>query len=291
LQRYFENALLVTGAAGKTGLAIIQALIAKGESVRALVFRHNQVALLNQLGAREVVVGNMLSQESVKEAVAGVRTIYHICPNMHPDEFAIGQIVVACAKSAGCERFVYHSVLHPQIQAMPHHWNKFLVEGHLFESGLSCTILQPAAYMQNILANWHQIIADGIYSVPYAADTRLSMVDLEDVVEAATTVLTEPGHEGATYELSGPDVLNQKEVAAILEEQLNRSVSVQGIGIEVWQEQAKSNGLGDFQIDTLSKMFLYYERYGFWGNPKVLGMLLGRTPGSFAEFVNKNKAE
>ena len=283
-----ENALLVTGAAGKTGLAIIQALIANGESVRALVFRHNQVALLNQLGVKEVVVGNMLSRESVNEAVAGVRALYHICPNMHPDELAIGKIVVACAKSAGCERFVYHSVLHPQIQAMPHHWNKFLVEGHLLESGLSCTILQPAAYMQNILANWHQILADGIYSVPYAAETRLSMVDLEDVSEAAVSVLTEPGHEGATYELSGPDVLNQKEVAAILEEQLNRKVSVQEIGIEMWQERAKSSGLGDYQIDTLSKMFRYYEQYDFLGTPKVLRALLGRTPGSFAEFVKRN---
>ena len=279
---------LVTGAAGKTGLAIIQALIAKGEAVRALVFRQNQVALLNQLGVKEVVVGNMLSRESVNAAVAGVRAIYHICPNMHPDEFAIGQLVVACAKSAGCERFVYHSVLHPQIQAMPHHWHKLLVEGHLFESGLSCTILQPAAYMQNILANWHQILAEGIYSVPYAADTRLSMVDLEDVSEAATTVLREPGHEGATYELSGPDLLNQKEVAAILKEQLQRSVSVQEIGVEKWQEQAKSSGLGDYQIDTLVKMFRYYERNGFRGNPKVLGMLLGRAPGSFAEFVKRN---
>ena len=171
---------------------------------------------------------------------------------------------------------------------MPHHWNKFLVEGHLLESGLSCTILQPAAYMQNILANWHQILADGIYSVPYAAETRLSMVDLEDVSEAAVSVLTEPGHEGATYELSGPDVLNQKEVAAILEEQLNRNVSVQEISIERWKEQAKSNGLGDYQIDTLSKMFRYYEQYDFLGTPKVLRALLGRTPGSFAEFVKRN---
>jgi len=207
---------------------------------------------------------------------------------MHPEEFAIGQMIVAAAKSAGCERFVYHSVLHPQIQAMPHHWHKLLVEGHLFESGLSCTILQPAAYMQNILANWHQILEDGIYSVPYAAETRLSMVDLEDVVEVATTVLTEPGHGGAIYELSGPDVFNQKEVAAILEEQMNRSVSVREIAIEAWREQAKSNGLDDYQVDTLSKMFSYYERYGFAGNPKVLRMLLGRAPGSFGEFVKRN---
>ncbi len=63
---------LVTGAAGKTGLAIIQALIAKEESVRALVFRHNRVALLNQLGVKEVVVGDMLNQEVVNEDMHGL---------------------------------------------------------------------------------------------------------------------------------------------------------------------------------------------------------------------------
>ncbi len=63
---------LVTGAAGKTGLAIIQALIAKEESVRALVFRHNQLALLNQLGVKEVVVGDMLNQEVVNEDMHGL---------------------------------------------------------------------------------------------------------------------------------------------------------------------------------------------------------------------------
>ncbi len=62
------------------------------------------------------------------------------------------------------------------------------------------------------------------------------------------------------YELSGPDVFNKNEMAAILEEQLNRSVSVQEIGIEMWQEQAKNTELGDYQLDTRVQMFRYFER-------------------------------
>ena len=80
-----------------------------------------------------------------------VTAVYHICPNMHPDEVRSASWSSGQQKSLGSEHFVYHSVLHPQIKEMPHHWKKMQVEGLLFKSGLNFTILQPAAYMQNLL--------------------------------------------------------------------------------------------------------------------------------------------
>ena len=82
---------------------------------------------------------------------------------------------------------------------MPHHWKKLRVEEMLFESRLPYTILQPATYMQNLLAYWCKIHEEGIFQLPYSVETRLSMVDLNDVAQAAAIVLTEPGHVGATY--------------------------------------------------------------------------------------------
>ena len=81
---------------------------------------------------------------------------------------------------------------------MTHHWNKLRVEETLFESGLSYTILQPASYMQNVLGGWQAIVEHGVYAAPYSVETRMSMVDLEDIAEATAVVLTEPGHLGAT---------------------------------------------------------------------------------------------
>ena len=92
---------------------------------------------------------------------------------------------------------------------MPHHWAKLRVEEMLLASGLDVTILQPTAYMQNILAGWPGIVADGVFWVPYPVETRLSLVDLQDVGAAAARVSTEPGHEGATYELVGTAPLSQ----------------------------------------------------------------------------------
>jgi uncharacterized protein YbjT (DUF2867 family) len=281
--------ILVTGAAGKTGRAVIRALTTKGEAVRALVHRPEQVQLVEEVGAREVVVGDMRVQATMDQAAQGVRVVYHICPNVSPDEVNIGQVAIGAARSAGVEHFVYHSVLHPQIEAMPHHWQKLRVEEQLFESGLCYTILQPTAYMQNVLAHWDQIMEQGVYPVPYAVETRLGMVDLEDVAEAASVVLTEPGQAGAVYELAGAEVLSQVEVAAILGQQLGRPVRAEVVPLEIWERRARESGLGDYQVEALVKMFRYYERYGFWGNPRVLSWLLGRPPTTFAAFVERSR--
>ncbi len=279
--------ILITGAAGKTGRAVIQRLVAKEQRVRGLVRRQEQAILLEQLGVWDTIAGDMRSQTTMDQAVLGVSAIYHICPNMHPEEMLIGEIVIRAAQSAGIERFVYHSVLHPQIEAMAHHWQKMRVEEMLLESGLSYTILQPAAYMQNVLVNWDRIVRQGVYAVPYALETRLSMVDLQDVAEAASAVLSEASHAGATYELCGAEVLSQKEIAIILGEQLGREIEGEHVPIEKWEQQAMSAGLSDYAVQTLVRMFRYYERNDFWGNPQVLGWLLGRSPTTFAGFLER----
>ncbi len=279
--------ILVTGAAGKTGQAIVRALVRRDATVRALVYRPEQTAVLEGLGAREAIAGDVRDPETVRRAAAGAEAIYHICPNMHRQEVAIGEVVLAAARSAGCERFVYHSVLHPQTQEMPHHWNKLRVEEKLFESRLAVTILQPTAYMQNLLAGWQAIAERGVYSLPYAAETRISLVDLEDVAEAAATVLTEPGHEGAIYELSGPGHPSQHEVAAVLGAGLGRPVRVEVVPLATWKERARDSGLGDGRVETLTKMFRFYERHGMRGNPSVLGWLLGRPPTRLERFVRR----
>jgi uncharacterized protein YbjT (DUF2867 family) len=287
--------ILVTGAAGKTGRAVIRALSARGQAVRALVHRPQQASVAIDAGAQGVVAGDMHDQAVLEQALpaaagvaaGGVRAIYHICPNMSPDEPSIGQVVLRAARAAELEHFVYHSVLHPQTEAMPHHWQKLRTEELLFETGLPYTILQPAAYMQNVLAYWDQIVQQGVYAVPYATETRLGMVDLEDVAEAAAIVLTERGHASATYELAGADVLSPAEVAATLERQLARPVRAQAVPLDLWEQGVRASGMGDYQVETLLQMFRYYEHYGFWGNPQVLTWLLRRPPTTFASFVER----
>ena len=281
--------ILVTGAAGNTGLAVLAALQQSGRKIRAFVRDGEQIRAVRQAGAAEVVVGDLLDADVWRLATTAVSAIYHICPNMHPHEVRIGQLMVAAARTIGNCHVVYHSVLHPQIREMPHHWHKLKVEDILFNSGLVYTIVQPAAYMQNLRAYWPSITNEGILPVPYPAQTRLSLVDLQDVAAVAAKLLTEPGHSYATYELVGTEPLSQTAVADTFSQILRRPVEVQTIPLETWQANARAAGnLSEETIQMLSSMFTTYAQNGLTGNPQVLRFLLGREPTSLAAFIKRH---
>jgi len=281
--------ILVTGAGGKTGKAVTGALIARGAAVRAFVRSAVHDSTLTAMGV-EVVVGEMNDALAISRAIKGADAIYHICANVHPHEVDFARLLIAAANDLGVPRLVYHSVLHPQIEAMPHHWNKLRVEEMLFGSALDITILQPTAYMQNSLAQWESMVGNGIYRVPYPVETRLSLVDLDDVAEAVAIVLTNAGHSGATYELVGTPQLSQAEIAEAFGHALKRPVRAEAEAIESWENRARAAGMDDYQVDTLIKMFRAYARDGLKGNPNVLTWLLGRPPTSLTAFATRMAA-
>ena len=276
--------ILVTGASGKTGKAIVQAL-ATMESVYAFVHREESVSDLKSLGAVKVIVGDLRDETAIRTAMQNIRAIYHICPNMIPDEKVIGNLVISEARKARVEHFVYHSVLHPQIEEMNHHWQKLRVEEMLFESGIPFTILQPAPYMQNLLANWKSIIDDGILRVPYSIESKFSFVDLADVAEAAKIVLTESTHQNAIYELAGTIPASHVEVAKIFSKVLKRDVKAEKMEIRDWRLGV--TGLSEYALENLVRMFEYYDKWGLAGNPNALKWILRREPNSIENFVER----
>ena len=277
--------ILVSGAAGKTGRAVLCALAREGEVVRAWVRRDEQRKWAYEHGAADVVIGDVMETAVWQQATKNIHAIYHICPNMFPNEVDVGRLAIAAAQKNGVAHFVYHSVLHPQTETMPHHWHKLRVEELLMKSGLLFTILQPAAYMQNVLAGRQSIEHDGVFRVPYPVSTQLSLVDLHDVAEAAAKVLTEQGHGHAIYELVGEAGLSQTAVSDILAQHLQKPVRAEETSLHNWKKQAVQNHLGNYQINTLLKMFRYYAEFDFRGNANVLCWLLQRQPTSFSKFV------
>ena len=276
--------LLLTGASGKTGKALIQ-MLSKAQSVCAFIHREENVSIAKSLGAEKVIVGDMRDETAIRSAVHSVRAVYHICPNMNPDETVISKLVIDAARESGVEQFVYHSVLHPQTERMTHHWQKLRVEEMILESGLPFTILQPAPYMQNLLAGWKSIVEEGVLRVPYSIHSKFSFVDLEDVAEAAKIVLTEPNHKNVIYELAGTSPMSHMEVAEIFSRGLNRSIHAKKEVIGDWR--LRVGKIGEYAVENLVRMFEYYDQWGLEGNPNVLRWLLKREPTSFAAFIER----
>jgi uncharacterized protein YbjT (DUF2867 family) len=282
--------ILITGASGKTGKAIAKAL-SKVESVCAFVHREEHVAALRSLGAQKVIVGDLRDEDAIGLAMQDMQSVYHICPNMSPDETIIGDMVIGAARKAGVKHFVYHSVLHPQIEEMNHHWQKMRVEEMIFESGLPFTILQPAPYMQNLLAGWKSIVEDGILRVPYSVNAKFSFIDLDDLAEAAGIVLTEPGHGNAIYELAGTVPTSHAEVAEVVGRIVKRKVIAEREEIRDWRLRAEGSGMSDYVIENLIRMFGYYDQWGLTGNPNVLRWILKREPRSLEAFISSATME
>jgi len=278
--------ILITGAGGKTGKTLINVL-SKAESLCAFVYREEHVSAVKSLGAEKVIVGDMRDESAIGLAMEAVRAVYHVCPNMSPDEAVIGNLVIRAARKAGIERFVYHSVLHPQTEKMGHHWAKLRVEEMIFESELPFTILQPAPYMQNLLAGWKSIVEDSILRVPYSVNSQFSFIDLEDLAEAARIVLTEPSHMNATYELAGMLPISHVVVAELFSHVLNRDVRAERAEIRDWRLRAEHSGMSEYAVENLIKMFEYYDQWGLAGNPNLLRWLLRREPTSLEMFVRR----
>src|SRR5690349_22342449 len=214
-------AVLVIGATGKTGRAVTRALTSRGTAVRAAVRSADRQNMAYAAGARSISVVDLATGAGLDEALAGVDAVYHLAPNVHPDEVGMARRVAAAAARAGVARFVFHSVLHPDDASMPHHLRKAEAEHTVRGTLPGATVLRPAAYHQNLLA----AARSGHLAVPYSPDSPFSNVDLDDVAEVAALVLTRHGHEGLTYELAGPEVLSVRDQAVVAADVLGHPVT------------------------------------------------------------------
>lgn len=278
--------ILVTCAGGKTGRAIVPALAKAGHQVRAMVGRPESESAIDDLGAAEIVSGALSDPDAVPAAMQAIEAVYYIAPNMTPDERSIGDIVIGAAKSAGVERFVFHSVLHTQIEDLPHHWERHFVEQALINSGLAFTILQCGSYMQNMLQGWAKMVESGIHRMAYDIDAPMSLVDLDDIAEMAVTVTTQPGFENGIFEICGP-AITLREKAEILSRVLGKPIQAEKEPLNAFLDHGRALGFNDFTLTTMAKMFPYYDAHGLVGNAKTLGWILGRDPTDFESFVRR----
>ena len=272
--------VLVIGAAGKTGRAVTRSLTSHGVTVRAAVRSPARAETAYAAGARSISVVDLDSGLGLDDAVDGVDGVYHLAPNVHPDEVAIADRVAGAAVRAGVARFVFHSVLHPHDPSMPHHLRKAEAEKVVRTHLPGATVLRPAAYHQNLLDAAHA----GRLAVPYSLETPFTNVDLDDVAEVAATVLTRPGHEGVTYDLAGPEVLSVREQAHVAADVLGHPVEVVRVEVAEWVAGPGAS-LAPQARDDLLAMFASYDRGGLVGEAAALRRLLGREPRSWADVL------
>ena len=286
-----SESILLTGANGTTGRAILKKLVGLKQTVKVLICDRKQWPELKALGASGFAIGDMLDVDFVDSAVMGCNKVLHAGPFIHPEERQIADNLVAAAKLHHVQHFIYCSVLQPLRKGVSVHEVKLGVEAMIIESGLAYSILQPAVYMQYLIPAWQQVLESGVHALTMSTNEHFSLVDLDDVAEAVAIIAAEGGHEYARYELAGLQGLNQEDVAAIISEVTGRSIKAESLSMEQFEQEISRRNLAPGQVEHFLAMHSYYGRYGLVGNPNVLAWILGRVPRSFQQFVESLWAE
>lgn len=282
--------VLVTGAGGQTGDAMVSALSKAGFHVRAMVHDDTREGGVRSLGAEEVVVGDLTDRKAVAAAMQGIDSIYLICPSFAvKEEDMVGNLIASALDSGFGGFVVYHSVLHSNLTDLRHHARKLACEEALSNSGLRYAVVQPAILMQN-LAKQVKVAGDtGI--VPqrfYTSEGRpLAMVDLEDVAEVAVKVLSDPdAYSGGTFELVGGS-LTATDVRWAFSEAVGRDVALSYVSDEAFERSFPDRLKNRRTIEEMQRMFHHYSDAGFPGSSVMLRSLLGREPTGLSEVLSR----
>lgn len=285
--------LLLTGAAGGTGRAVLAALKRLGARVRAMATREASAQALREAGADETALARFDDPAALAAALRGIDTVFHIPPRMKPEEVDNGLAVIAAARAAGVRRIALHSVINSQVQAIRFHVHKRLVEEAAITSGLPWIIFQPTNYMQNVAWQWARLVERGELLFPYSAQAPISWLDLEDYAEGVARALVEPGFDYGTYEMvSAQAPLNRQELAAIWSRVLGREVRATTMPLDDYMALPHWQGRDPREIAILRTMFEEFDRHGApGGNWRVLALLLGREPTAYETFARRLAAQ
>ena len=278
--------ILVTGATGNVGSILIPTLINLGADVRALTRDESKAQGLKDAGA-ELVVGDLDKPETLDAAFRGVDKVFLITPP-NPNQVIQTKNGIEAAKRSGSPFIVRLSAgaVREMPGALPRISGQHAeTDGMLRASGLPYNIIRPHNFMQGTMMAAQTVASEGVVYMPFK-DGKVGMIDVRDIVNVAVKVLTEDGHEGKTYTLTGPASISFHDVAAALSKALGKQVNYVDVPLETARKGMISMGLPEWIADAFGEYFTAFgEGYGDFITPDVEN-IIGRPARSYDTFAS-----
>lgn len=278
--------VLLTSAFGNVGRRMAKYLAENGIEVKAFDINPATKALLQE-GVKEVYIGDISDPADVRNALKGCDKVLYIPTFLSEDEDAVGKQFIDIASEEGIKQYVLVTVTHTNMSTLKQHTAKLHIEEHLIYKGLTdnlnYTILQPMHYYHNF--NVKSVVDSNSFVVFYDLNRRLSFVDVFDVAQVASKVLTEDGHQNATYELVGSEFLSSYDLVKQFNDITGRNINAVQISVD---DLAKAAGITDtYTLEAIQALSDTYTKYGLTGNSNVLTWLLGRKPSTFKDYLER----
>jgi uncharacterized protein YbjT (DUF2867 family) len=282
------NRVLVTGATGVVGANVVRELQRRGIPVRAFVRDPARAGAV--LGDEvEIATGDFADRASIRAALDGTHRVLLCSPN-HPQQVEHETNVIDAAAAAGIGLVVKIGANGARIGSPLQFWDAHgrIVE-HLRESGLPTVVLQPSTYTSNLLASAQAVAHTGRLFAP-AGDAAVSMIDPRDVAAVAALVLTEAGHEGRTYTLTGPAAVTYHDVAAQLSAAIGRPVEYVDVPDQAARDAMVGAGLPAWTADRILVLWGLLRSGAAALTTDVVRVLTGRDARTVREFARDHAA-
>ncbi|MFZ0070589.1 MAG: SDR family oxidoreductase [Xanthobacteraceae bacterium] len=281
--------ILVTGATGLNGTALVRKLSAKGVPLRALVRNAAKAAEIAALPNVEIAIADMAKPETLPAALAGVDRAM-LNSSADPAMVEVQSNFIAAAAKAGVRHVVKLSGIMPELDS-PFRFARMHgeIEKRLEASGMAFTHLRAGEFMPSYFRQVPMILAKGALFLPME-NQRIASIDIGDLAEIAALVLTNPGHEGKIYPLTGPEALTMTEVAERLSAATGKTIKYINVPPEDVKKAQLAAGVPPYIADALAELFAERRKGKESQVWPIAQTLLGRRPTSFAEFAARNAA-
>lgn len=226
--------ILLTGASGRVGSAVAQALSRRGAAYSVMLRAPEKAQALP--GAPKMLKGDLLDGESCRAALTEADAALLITP-VGPDETEAGRTFLDAAEATGSPRIVYISIMRlRKMRAIPHFEAKVPIADRVLADDRN-TVLEPNFFFQN--DNFYlPALAQGLYPLPLGK-VGVNSVDVRDIAEAAAAALLTERDLPGPWPLCGPDVVTEQSAADRYAEHLGRPIATLKGDINVWINATK----------------------------------------------------
>ena len=277
--------ILITGATGNTGSAAVQELSSRNIPFRALIRNKDKQSQITDLGG-EVIIGAIEDDGALNQAMKGVQKTLVLLPNSEQQLF-LEKKIVDTALAAN----VQHIVKISSMEAVPEATSPIpklhmQSENYIKNSGMSWTMIKPNFFMQNLLGSGKTIVEQDKFFLPMG-EGKTGMIHTRDIGMVIAKVLSEDGHAGQNYEVTGPEILSFHDVAEIFSRTLGKKVDYINVPIDEYKKTLSQFLTNQWHLDSVIDLFKGIAAGGIEDKTNTFQDLMGKSPCSLEQFIQE----